>query len=156
LKRTFEQEYFYPFEKYGLTIAFIAFNTADNTSLPILNLALADVVNNFHAYWNETETQSILNNTPMNSRTLRAHLERTLGSQIYAMLLFFLTWLITVGVVYVAAIALFGSSKIQVGDGVALLPMTMVLTLPNLRQLFPDAPAFGEPPTSNFFCQNTD
>lgn len=145
MKRTFEQQYFYPFEKYGLTITFVAFNTADNTSLSILSLALSDVVNNFKPYWNETETQSILNNTPMNSRTLRAHLERTLGSQIYAMLLFLMTWLLTAGVLYVTIIALPASSKFQIGDGVALLPMTMVLTLPNLRQLFPDAPAFGEP-----------
>ena len=85
--RIFEQEYFYPFEKYGLTTTFIAFNTADNTSLSILQLGVSDVVNDFHPYWNDTPTQSFMNDTLMNSRTVRVHLARTNGTQVYVMLL---------------------------------------------------------------------
>jgi len=140
--RIFEQEYFYPFEGYSLTATFMAVSTANNTPLPILSLALSDIVDDFQPHWNETKTQSFINNTFMDSRTTTIQLERTYGTKVYVMLLVAMNWLLTIAVVYIAAIALFTPDS-KIGDGVALLPMTIILTLPHLRQLFPDAPAFG-------------
>jgi len=143
-KHIFEHEYFYPFDTYALTTTFITLNTVNNTSLPILSLAVSDIVDNFHPDSSvQTDTQSILNNASMHSRTLSLRLQRTDGTRVYVMVLFSTTWLLTIAVIYPTIIALFGTPSNRIGDSVALLPMTIVLTLPHLRQLYPDAPAFG-------------
>jgi hypothetical protein len=142
LNHVYEHEYFYPLETYGLTTTFIAFNTASNTPLSILSLALSDIVDNFCPFWNETDTLSILNDTSMHSRTTSVLLKRTIGTQVYVAILFLITWILTIAVIYPTVIALFDTPS-KIPDGVALLPMMMVLTLPRLRELYPDAPAFG-------------
>ena len=148
-RHVFEHEYFYPLETYSLTTTFIALNTVNNTSLPILSLALSDIVDNFRPSWDQTDTHSILNNTSMISRTTSLRLKRTLGTKIYVMALFSTTWILTIAVIYPTIIALSNTPGNKLADGVALLPMTIVFALPHLRQLYPDAPAFGEP-ASNY------
>ena len=54
-----------------------------------------------------------------------------------------LNWALTVMVVYITTIALF-STESQIADGIAALPITVILTLPALRALFLDSPPFGE------------
>ena len=146
----FEQQYFYPFDQYDLVTTFIAFNTAANTSLPVVRLAFSDPANNFHPKMNESETQTFVNNTLMSSSTTSVSIQRSISLQVFVGLLFSLTWILTIAVMYITVIVLFGSTR-KLGDSVTLLPMAMILTLPNLRQIFANAPPFGEL-SSNFFC----
>lgn len=150
MNRMFEQEYFYPFEEYGLTTTLIALNTTDNTSFPILNLALTDIANNFNPKWNQTKTRSSLNGILMESRTVSVQLKRTTSSKVYVGVLYSMSWVLSGTVVFITAVVCF-ASKNAIGDSVALLPVAMVITLPRLRDLFPDGPAFGEP-VLDFFC----
>ncbi|KAF8813459.1 hypothetical protein BYT27DRAFT_7250980 [Phlegmacium glaucopus] len=139
--RPFEQRYFYPFEKYRLVTTFIAFNPAANTSLPIVRLAISDTVNNFQPQLDEWETQTFVNNTLMNSRTTHVNIQRTISAKTFVILIFTSNWIITAAVMYITCIALWSNTKL--GDGVVLLPMTIILTLPLLRQFYVDAPPIG-------------
>ena len=146
--RLFEQQYFYPFEVYQLRTTFVAFNTATNTSLPIVSLAFSDSVNNFQPQVNESDTQTNVNNTLVNSRATHLTIKRTTSAKVFVIFILVSNWSLTAAIVYITYLAM--RSKTRLGDGIVLLPVTIILTLPQLRQFFFDAPPIGEF-TSYFF-----
>jgi hypothetical protein len=140
--RPFDQRYFYPFDKYSIVTTFVVFNTAANASLPIVRLALSDTVNNFQPQLDEWQTQTRVNHSLIvNSRTTHANIQRTISAKVFVILIFISNWIITAAVMYITCLALWSNTKF--GDGVVLLPMTIILTLPLLRQFFVDSPPIG-------------
>ena len=146
--RAFQQQYFYPFEFYFVMTTFVAFNTATNTTVPIIRLAFSNPVNNFQTQIAESSTNTNVNNTVVNSRTTKLILSRTVSAQIFVVLIFITNWVLTAVLVYVTSLSLWSNAKL--GEGIVILPVTIILTLPQLRQFFVDAPPIGEL-TSRFF-----
>ena len=83
-----------------------------------------------------------INNSPIT----RAHaaqyaFHRLALSQLFVMVLFILNWLLTAVVAYIAVSAYEG---VPMSEGVLILPLSVILTIPALRALWVDAPAFGQ------------
>ena len=152
--RAFQPQYFYPFEFYFVMTTFVAFNTATNTTLPIIRLAFSDPVNNFQTLIDESATKTYMNNTVVKSRTTKLTLSRTVSAQIFVVLIFIANWVLTGVLVYVTSLSLW--SNVKLGEGIAILPVTIILTLPQLRQFFVDAPPIGELTSISSFNTTTD
>ena len=129
---------------------FVAFNTATNTTLPILRLAFSNSVNDFQPQIEESSTKTNVNNTVVNSRTTKLILRRSVGGQIFIVLIFTTNWVLTAAVVYITSLSV-RSNAAKLGDGIIILPVTMILTLPQLRQFFVNAPLIGELSSYFFF-----
>ena len=86
---------------------------------------------------------TLLNGTLVNSRFARLRLKRSNLSIVFVITIFLVNWALTVMVVYITTIALF-STESRITDGIVVLPVTVILTLPALRALFLDSPPFGE------------
>ena len=154
--RLFEQQYFYPFETYRLVTTFVAFNAATNTPLPIVGLTFSDSVDNFQPEVEESETQTHVNNTLVNSRTSHLTIQRAISTQVFVIFILLTNWTLTALVVYITYLALRSNLKLGDGiDGMVLLPVMLILALPKLRQFFVDAPPIGELSIFIFLLLNT-
>jgi len=59
----------------------------------------------------------------------------------FAICLFLVNWVLTVGSVYVTALV--ASKMLEVNSVVAALPFSASLTIPTVRSLYVDSPPFG-------------
>ncbi|KAH9483536.1 hypothetical protein JR316_0003006 [Psilocybe cubensis] len=139
-KRVYDQLFWYPFDFYHSGSDFFVINTNDNTSLPIIKAVFADPVNNFAPQSIETPTESIVNGTLIQSRNTFLGLRRTVNAKMYTFLLFIVNWGLTVLVAYITMLVMAGES---LGEGIVVLPLTIILTMPTIRGLFVENPPFG-------------
>lgn len=89
----------------------------------------------------ETTSQTVFNGTLVQSRTTTLLLSRTSNAKLYTMVLFVVNWALTVMVEYITLFAVLAE---EFGDGIIVLPLTVILTLPTIRGLFVQNPPFGE------------
>ena len=74
------------------------------------------------------------------ANTIEYELGRTFLSQAFVMVLFAVNWILTFAVLYIAVSAKMG---MYVSEGLLVLPLGVILTVPSLRGLWVGAPAFG-------------
>ena len=141
-----DQQYAYPFDTYILDTFVQARLSDTNVSVPILFLRIADATSTFQPHLNKDEDVSTLsiNESP----SIRAHavqyaFNRLALSQVFVLVLFVVNWLLTAVVGYIAVSAYEG---LPMSEGVLILPVSVILTIPALRALWVDAPAFGASP----------
>lgn len=139
-KRVFDQLFWYPFDFYHSGADFFALNANDNTSLPIILAVFAEPVNNFAPQSTETATQSLVNGTLVQSRNTVLGLRRTVNAKMYTFLLFIVNWALTLLVAYITMLVHVGE---KLGEGIVVLPLTIILTMPTIRGLFVEDPPFG-------------
>lgn len=137
----FNQQYFYPFDHYRAVTNFFGINTSDNTSLPISHLVFTDFANNFSPKTIEHPSRTVFNGAFVDSFTSILRLERTTNAQLYTVVLFLLNWALTGITVYITVLIQMGEA---LGEGIVALPLTILLILPMIRNMFVESPPFGE------------
>ena len=149
-RRLFDQPFLAPFDDYTLNVEAFVIDTATNKSLPILKLSAADPTDNFYAYNQlDWDTENTFNRARVPSRHLKMHLKRNFLSKIFTLILLVVNWLLTVGCLRITLVSVVGHEELS--EGVLLLPITVILTIPALRELYVGAPPFGASP-GNVTC----
>lgn len=139
----FDQPILAPFDDYTLDVEAFVIDTATNQSLPILKLSAADPTNNFYAYDQvDWDTDITFNGTRVPSRHFTMRVKRSALSRTFTMILLVVNWLLTIGCLHITLESVVGHQEL--GEGVLLLPITIILTIPALRQLYVESPPFGE------------
>jgi hypothetical protein len=135
-------QYAYPWDIYFLTTVFIAVNHENNASLPILKLALVDSANDFYPNFGDSATSYFNGTNNISSQTLSLSLTRTPLVKSFDLTIYFVNWLLTGTVLFITIAAFYG--KKEMPEVFLLFPVTVILTVPSLRALMVDSPAFGE------------
>jgi len=137
-----------PFDTYSFNISAFVIEKATNVSIPIVTLTAGQAPNNFDISSVDAETtsnytyDSETGPTTINAHSKIAHfkLKRSRSAQTLTICLFLVNWALTVGSVYIVFTVFRGE---ETDDAVLLLPVTIVLTIPTLRSLYPGLPPFG-------------
>jgi len=138
-----------PFDSYTLSVSVFVIEKATNQSIPIVTIAVGQAPDNFEISSTELETWSSYtydsgtgNQTiPVPSRIAYIEVKRSQFAQAITMCLFLINWILTTGSICIVALVLSRREKIK--EAVLLLPVTIVLTIPTLRNLYPGLPPFG-------------
>ncbi|KAJ6472390.1 hypothetical protein DFH09DRAFT_1380408 [Mycena vulgaris] len=133
------QDFYYPFDTYETATAFVAVNPL-NTSAPppILRLNVVDAADSFIPATDEADATGPQGTTV---RVATVRLARTEMARAFTLVLFLVNWALALAVVYLTIVA--AVARAHAPEGLLLVPLTVVLTIPALRALFVDAPRFG-------------
>jgi hypothetical protein len=138
----FDQPILAPYDDYVLDVEAFVIDTATNQSLPILKLSAADPTDGFYADGQvDWDTEVTFNGGRVLSRHLQMRIKRTFLSKIFTILLLLVNWFLTIGCLRITLLSVVGHK--EMGEGVLLLPITVILTIPALRQLYVGSPPFG-------------
>ncbi|KDR76883.1 hypothetical protein GALMADRAFT_417399 [Galerina marginata CBS 339.88] len=142
MTHNFDQQYFYPFDTFHLGTNLIAMSPESNTtSFKITTVGFSDYVNGFVPVFDAVPSRTRINGTIVDSHYGELTVSRNNTARTFVMILLIVNWALTGVVVYITAGTLVLGSKI--GDGILVLPVTVILTLPALRALFVENPPFG-------------
>jgi len=138
-----------PFDAYSHRAMVFVIEKATNKSLPIFTSTTGEGVSGFVTRSAEEQTEtSWTHNSETGSitATLGASLiaitvERSLLSQAFTVCLLFTNSALAIGSAYVTLLAVV--RREAVNDTVIFFPVTVVLTIPALRSLYPSSPPFG-------------
>ncbi len=139
-----DQQFAYPFDTYILGTVFQAFLSGTNVSVPVLFLRISDATSSFQPILMQdadVRTLSLNGSQIIHARGVQYSFHRIALSQVFVMVLFVVNWLLTAVVLYIAVSAYDG---VPMSEGVLILPVSVILTIPALRALWVDAPSFGE------------
>lgn len=138
-----------PFDTYSLTVFAFVIEKATNKSMPIVTFAAGEAANNFVISSLQSETMSnyTYNSgtgpTTIEVRSVTTYIEvkRSQVAQAFTTCLLLVNYALTVGSIYIVLAVVFKKGKIDAA--VLVLPVTIILTIPALRNLYPDSPPFG-------------
>ena len=138
-----------PFDIYYVTAFAFVIEKATNTAIPIVKFAAGEAPNHFDISSDEMETTSNYTYdsgsgptmTEVPSKMVFIQATRSLFTRALTMCLFLVNWALTIGSIYIMLIAIFREEGIN--EAVLLLPITIILTIPTLRSLYPGSPPFG-------------
>ena len=141
--RGLDQPYGYPFDGYQLDTMFVALDANTNESLPILALLPISATNNFRPVLSYDDEAVTYNATggEVRARAMEVAFERTGFAKAYVVTLFLVNWALTAVVAFITVSAIVAK---DMSEGIILLPISVILTIPQLRALWDGAPAFGE------------
>jgi len=138
-----------PFDVHLLGVSMFVIEKETNQSIPIVTLTTGRAPGNFDL--SSTEVETTRNYTydsdtgpttiNVNARIAQIEAKRSRFPQALTMCLFLVNWTLTVGSIYIVVLVIFGRGGIN--DAVLLLPVTIILTIPTLRSLYPGSPPFG-------------
>jgi hypothetical protein len=138
----FDQPILAPFDDYTLDVQAYVVDPTTNQSLPILKLSAADPTDNFYAYNQvDWETEIMFNGAPAPSRHLALRVRRSFLSKIFTLILLIVNWLLTIGCLRITLVSVVEHEELS--EGVLLLPITVILTVPALRDLYVGSLPFG-------------
>jgi len=138
----FDQPILAPYDDYVLDVEAFVIDPTTNQSLPILKLSAADPTDNFYADNQvDWETESTFNGGRVLSRHFKMRIKRSFMSKIFTITLLIVNWFLTAGCLRITLLSVVGHK--EMGEGVLLLPITVILTIPALRQLYVGSPPFG-------------
>jgi len=138
-----------PFEVYSLSVLVFAIEKATNKSVPIVIVSAGQAPDNFHVScigMGTTATYTYDSGTGpttigVDSQTVYIQVKRSRSAQALTMCLFLANWALTTGSIYIVFVVIFGGEEIN--EAVLLLPITVILTIPAPRSLYPGSPPFG-------------
>jgi len=138
-----------PFDVYSLSVVMFMINKATNESVPIIAFTTGGAMDNFDISSIGAETtrnytyDSGAGPTTINvdSKTVHIEAKRTRLVQAVTICLFLINWALTAASIYIVLLVVFG--KEEMDDAVLLLPVTIILTIPTLRSLYPGLFPFG-------------
>jgi len=142
-------EYMAPFDAFYLNVFAFAIEKATNWSIPIVTLTNGDVPNGFAVYFTEQRLWSNYTYNPgtgpitIEAQASMAYIEarRSQPVQALTMCLLIINWALTISSVYITLVVVFGREVKS--DTIPLLPVTNILTIPTLRNLYGGSPPFG-------------
>ena len=138
-----------PFDSHITGTAMLAINTTTNTSTPIL-FSLNSLIQNFNVEGGENyPEQSNLTYDPGTGPIAAAFLPssvditvtRSTLSRAFTICLFIVNWALTSVSVWVTTVIYFKGEKPP--DAILVFPLTVVVTIPALRNLYVGSPPFG-------------
>lgn len=118
--------------------------------IPIIHITATDLSNNFlpndQSEIPITQTVVTLDGSlrSLSGRVVNVRFDRNPTTKTFVMIIFFVNWALTIVVFHITVLTLV-SRDVTVSDGVLVLPVTVILTIPALRSLFVENPSFGEP-----------
>lgn len=138
------QDFYYPFDSYEIVTAFVVTNPLNISAPPppILRLTVVDAVDSFLPATHEVDATGTLGAHPVAARVAAIRLARTEVAKAFTIVLFLVNWALVLAVMYLTIVAVL-SPTAAVSEGISVVPLTVILTIPALRALFVDAPRFG-------------
>jgi len=138
-----------PFDSYTLKAFVFVIDKATNESVPIIALEAGDGPDNYVV----SSTEGMVNNAwtydagagpttvVVESRWIEITVKRSQLAQAFTGCLLLINAALTAGSVYVTLLVFVRKERVK--DGLLLLPVTTVLTIPTLRALYVGSPPFG-------------
>jgi len=138
-----------PFDTYDLTVTMFVIEKATNRSVPIIAFAAGEGPKNFVVSSNNSRTLSNYTydsgtgptTVEVESSVITIAVKRSKLAQAFTVCLLLINSALTVGSAYVTVLVL--TRKERIHEGIFLFPVTVVLTIPALRSLYPGGPPFG-------------
>jgi len=138
-----------PFDAYSFSISAFVIEKATNESIPIVTFTAGEAPANFDVSSTEVETTNdYAYDSGTGPATINVHsklvyieAKRLRSAQILTMCLFLVNWALTTASIYIVVLVVFKRERMN--DAVLLLPVTIILTIPTLRSLYPGLPPFG-------------
>ena len=139
-----------PFDIYYLAVVAFAVERATNKSVPIIKFATEEAPDNFAISSFDIPAIGAYNYTPGTAPTpvgspsvvVKITVTRSLLARAFTVCLLLVNLALPLGSSYITFIV-FVRREEGVHDGVLLLPVTIILTIPALRNLFVGSPPFG-------------
>ena len=134
-----------PFDVYSVSLIASVIEKATNKSMPIIEFAACEGSDNFvmssfsELMVSENDTGSGVVKTYPGLIEIVARRSRL--AQAFTMCLLLINWALALGSTYVTVVVVVRRDKVH--EGVLLLPVTIILTIPTLRGLFVGSPPFG-------------
>ena len=138
-----------PFDTYSASLVAFVIERATNNSVPIVTFAACEGSDKVFISSVGTSMISTRNYDPWTGLTTadvyssltKITAIRSQLAQAFTICLLLIDWALALGSAYVTFIVVV--AKENVHEGVLLLPITIVLTIPTLRDLYVDSPPFG-------------
>ena len=137
-----------PFDAYNFNVVVFVFDRGTNKSVPILGIVVNSQVQNFDVTKvSEGNFVGVSNaaagTIPMEDILYVAFIEvrRSTLARVFTICLLIINWALTSVSVWVTMVVYFRREK--PGDAVLLFPLTLVVTIPALRNLYIGSPPFG-------------
>ena len=138
-----------PFDAYSHRAMVFVIEKVTNKSLPVFTSTTGEGVSGFRTHSSEEQTETNWTHdseTGSTTVTVKASLitigvKRSLLAQAFTVCLLITNTALAVGSAYVTLLAVV--RREAVNDTVLFFPITVVLTIPALRSLYPSSPPFG-------------
>lgn len=151
---TRKHQKFIPLDQYWFVTFAFAIESATNKSIPIVMFAIGDGIYGPVDFTTTYDEVAARNNFTYNteggpvtveveSRAVLAKIRRSVGARTLTFSMFAINWVLTLGSVAIAVVALLRRG--EVNDGVAFLPITIILSIPTIRSLYVGSPPYGTP-----------
>ena len=126
-----------PFDCYSLRAFVAAIDPATNLSVYIARFVVTVPLGSFEILSHDMDTDEP---TPyLELRSLSAMIKRSTISRMITLSLVIFNWFLTIGMIHITTLVIFG--KIEASSAVALMPFSMMLTIPAVRGLYADPPS---------------
>jgi len=143
------QDLMVPFERYGFHASAFAIDPLTNQSVQLAMFGIADALSDYIVRSYDTvgttkftyESGDRLVTTEVESRVLRAEIERSAIAKAFVICLFLGNWAATVGSVYTTALVVFG--KLEANSMIAALPFSALVVIPTIRSLYISSSPLG-------------
>jgi hypothetical protein len=138
-----------PFDGYSLSISAFVIERETGNPVPIVKLTAGQAPDNFDISSFETWTMSTYTfdsgagQTTMEvlSRVVYIEAKRSRFAQALTLCLFLVNWALSVSSIYIVLLVISGTEGAR--DAVLVLPVTIVLTIPTIRNLYPGSLQLG-------------
>ena len=138
-----------PFDTYTATALAFVIEKATNESVPIILFAACGGPNDFVFTSVETKTTSNYiydsgmgpTTVEVDSSVIEISAKRSQLARAFTICLLLVNWALAIGSTYVTLVVVVRKERVH--EGVLLLPVTLVLTIPTLRGLYVGSPPFG-------------
>jgi len=143
------QDLVVPFKHYGFNTSVFAIDPLTNGSIQIAMFGILDTLGDYVIRSYDVadttkftyESEDGLVTTEVESRVLRAEIERSAIAKAFMICLFIGNWAVTVSSVYTTALVV--SGKLEATSVIAALPFSALLTIPTIRSLYIGSPPLG-------------
>ncbi|KIO30489.1 hypothetical protein M407DRAFT_20382 [Tulasnella calospora MUT 4182] len=149
LGHQWDQEHKYPNDQYFWTTSLVLVNPRNvSEDIPIIRITATDLSNNFipHVVSEIPITQTLVtldgSLRSLSGRVVNVCFDRNPTTKTFVIIIFVVNWALTLVVFHITVLSLV-SRDVTVSEGVLVLPVTVILTIPALRSLFVENPAFG-------------
>ncbi|KAF9643625.1 hypothetical protein BDM02DRAFT_3263997 [Thelephora ganbajun] len=143
-------QYHTPFDSYTFSAFVFAIERDTNKSIPITSFLVGDTgpadftttsswVPSVNKFTNDTQAGSTI--VEVESSTLFAEIRHSTRAQALTISMFAINWVLTLCSMVITSIVFNWWGEVR--DGVALLPVTIILSIPAIRNLYVGSPPFG-------------
>jgi len=138
-----------PFDVCSSSTVVLVIERATNRPIPIVTIMTGRAPENFDMSSVEVDTMrnytydSDTGPTTISVASRIVHMEarRSRFTRALTMCLFLVNWALTTCSIYITVLVVF--RRVNTNDGILFLPVTIVLTIPALRILYPSSPPLG-------------